>query len=148
MQGRLLLARSSPFSTFFVPSQLHPLPLHSIYTSIQICCCASKLCKAPTDAPKPLSVSLAGPLGAEEYGGRWWYRCAVGGCCCCCCPKKVPVAGGSATARGDLDLVTDNAAKEAFSSLPYLTLQSSPFSSGFILRLVIDNFTGKVTATV
>ena len=30
--------------------------------------------------------------------------------------KRSPVAGGSATARGDLDLVTDNAAKEAFSS--------------------------------
>ena len=30
--------------------------------------------------------------------------------------KRSPVAGGGATARGDLDLVTDNAAKEAFSS--------------------------------
>ena len=62
--------------------------------------------------------------------------------------KRSPVAGGGATARGDLDLVTDNAAKEAFSSRPYLTLQSSSFSSGLILRLVIDNFTGKVTANV
>ena len=51
---------------------------------------------------------------------HWWQ-----GCVCCCCPKKVMLGGnatvgqwqsGSATARGNLDLVTDKAAKEAFSA--------------------------------
>ena len=49
---------------------------------------------------------------------HWWQ-----GCVCCCCPKKVMLGGNatvgqgqSATARGNLDLVTDKAAKEAFSA--------------------------------
>ena len=49
---------------------------------------------------------------------HWWQ-----GCVCCCCPKKVMLGGNatvaewdSGTARGNLDLVTDKAAKEAFSA--------------------------------
>ena len=91
----LLLAGSSPF---FWPDLLlftlckhplhqHALPLH--FNSNLLLCLQVVRTQAPTDAPKPLSVSQAGPLGAEECGGRvleWMAGVAAG------VQKRSPVA--------------------------------------------------------
>ena len=71
----------------------------------------------------------------------WWQSARVDGRGGCWCPKKVPSGGG--TARGDLDLVTDNVAKEAIPPNHHQlhTLKCSSFSSGAISRSAIDSFT-------
>ena len=107
--GRLLLARPSPFST--LPAS--HLEFHS-----------TKLCKAASDPTKTISVPPLVLWGRAGYGVGW--SSALVARVCVLLSKKGDAGWQchsgtvgqwqSATARGNLDLVTDKAAKEAFSA--------------------------------